>query len=283
VRPDFFDIVEHAKSRGFVYRVYTNGIGLTADKVRRLAALDPLTVELSIFSADPAVHDAITRVPGSFHRLLRGVRQLKEAGLRVYLKTVVMKPNVAGLADLRKLGRELDVFTHIFSCEVSPRIDGDPHRPSAYQLDEDELYAYLAHDTWRKQLLPLAEGHPEDVARQRQSGGPAVNGGCIDPYGTLFPCIAFRVPLGNVRERAFRDVWFAPRPAIRELMAIQSYADLPECRSCELNGFCNRCHGDAMLERKGDWQNCRPRARRIAAAERKLYQLLSKEAMPRHG
>jgi radical SAM protein with 4Fe4S-binding SPASM domain len=283
VRADFFDIVEHARARGFVYRIYTNGIGLTEKRVQRLAELDPLTVELSIFSADPAIHDAITRVPGSFQRLLRGVRQLKDAGLRVYLKTVVMKPNVAGLADLRKLGQELAVFTHIFSCEVSPRIDGDPHRPTAYQLSEEELYEYLAHDTWRKQLAALPAGSPEDVAHQRQSCGPAINGGCIDPYGNLFPCIAFRVPLGNVRERSFRDVWYAPPPAIRDLMAIQTYADLPECRSCELNGFCNRCHGDNQLQRGDDWKACHPRARKVASAERRLYQVLAKEGMTRHG
>ena len=73
VRRDFFDIVEHARQRGFVYRVYTNGIGLTEERARRLAALEPLTVELSIFSADAAVHDAITRVPGSFDRLIAAV------------------------------------------------------------------------------------------------------------------------------------------------------------------------------------------------------------------
>jgi radical SAM protein with 4Fe4S-binding SPASM domain len=283
VRSDFFEIVEHAKARGFVYRVYTNGIGLTEKRVRRLAELDPLTVELSIFSADPAVHDAITRVPGSFARLLRGVRQLKEAGLRVYLKTVVMKPNVAGLAEIRQLGRDLDVFTHLFTCEVSPRIDGDPHRPAEYQLNEEELYAYLSNETWRKQLSPLPAGNPEEVAHQRQSCGPAVNGGCIDPYGNLFPCVAFRVPLGNVRERSLRDVWFSPPPAIRDLMAIETYADLPECRSCELNGFCNRCHGDNMLERDGDWKACHPRARMVATAERRLYQLLTKQGMRPNG
>src|SRR4029453_6908560 len=124
VRPDFFDIAEHARRRGFVYRVFTNGIGLTEAKVERLALREPLTVELSIFSADPKVHDAITRVPGSYRRLMAAIERLQRHGLRVYLKPVVMKPTLAGLAQLDRLGRELGVFTHTYSCEVSPRIDG---------------------------------------------------------------------------------------------------------------------------------------------------------------
>jgi radical SAM protein with 4Fe4S-binding SPASM domain len=277
VRPDFFDIAEHARRRGFAYRVFTNGIGLTEAKVERLAALEPLTVELSIFSADPEVHDRITRVPGSFKRLMAAIERLQHHGLRVYLKTVVMKPNVDGLAELDRLGRDLGVFTHTYSCEVSPRIDGavprDGHIPQEYQLDADELFRYLRDSTWSEQLDPQ-EGRPEDVARQRGTCGPATNGCCIDPYGNVFPCVAFRVPIGNVRQTSFRELWMAPPPAIRDLLSVQRYADLPECSSCELVGFCNRCHGDNRLERgEGEWKRCHERARTLAGAQRRLYQI----------
>jgi radical SAM protein with 4Fe4S-binding SPASM domain len=274
VRSDFFDIVEHARRRGFVYRIYTNGIGLTEERIRRLAALEPLTVELSVLSADPAEHDRITRVPGSFRRLMKNVRRLKEHGLRVYLKTTVMKPNFKGLVAVRQLGRDLEVFHHTFSCEVSPRINGEIRHPLQYQLDEEELVQYMASDAWQKEPQPLPPGPPEEVAKQRQTCGPAVNGCCIDPYGNVFPCVAFRIPIGNVREQPFKDLWYAPPPPIKKLLSVQTYADLPECRSCELVGFCSRCHGDNLLERGGDWEACHERARKVASAERRVYQEL---------
>ncbi len=281
VRPDFFDIAEHARRRGFVYRIFTNGIGLTEAKVERLAALEPLTVELSIFSADPAVHDAITRVPGSFARLMAAIERLQRHGQRVYLKTVVMKPNRAGLAALDRLGRELGVFTHTYSCEVSPRIDGaaprDGHVPQEYQLGEEDLLRYLRESTWSEQLDPEL-GPPEEVARQRATCGPATNGCCIDPYGNVFPCVAFRVPIGNVRATPFRELWTAPPPAIRDLLSVQRYADLPECASCELVGFCTRCHGDNLLERgEVEWKRCHERARSLASAQRRLYKIRTAE------
>lgn len=276
VRRDFFDIVEHARRRGFVYRVYTNGIGLTEERARRLAALEPLTVELSIFSADAAVHDAITRVPGSFGRLIAAVHRLKSHGVRVYLKTVVMKPNLGSLPGVRTLARELDVFTHVFTCEVSPRIDGDIHGPSRYQLTEDELVELYSSDALPKENHDVFDGAPADIARERTTCGPAVNGGCIDPYGTVFPCIAFRVPMGNVRERSFRDIWEGPPAAIRDLLSVEHFSDLPECSSCELIGFCTRCHGDNLLERGGDWKACHTRARTMASAKERVYRIVAK-------
>ena len=274
VRRDFFEIAAHARARRFAFRIFTNGIGLTEERVRRIAELEPLTVELSVFSADPAVHDSITRVPGSFRRLLANVERLKAHGLRVYLKSTIIKPNAAGLVKLRQLGRDLGVFTHTFTCEISPRLDGDIHGPSRYQLDEDEMVEYLTSTAWSGEALDLLAGPPEEVARQRDTCGPAVNGCCIDPYGNVFPCVAFRVPIGNVREKPFRQLWYDPPPSIRDLLSVRTFADLPECRSCELVGFCKRCHGDNLLERDDhEWKRCQTRARTIARAEQRVYQI----------
>jgi radical SAM protein with 4Fe4S-binding SPASM domain len=277
VRPDFFDIAEHARRAGFVLRIFTNGLGLTEAKARRIAALDPLTVELSIFSADPAVHDGITRVPGSFRRLVRSIHLLKAEGIRVYLKSVMMKPNIDGLADLHRLGKELGVFSHTFSCEVSPRVNGDLLAPRAHQLDEDALVEYFRQPFFPASE-PFFEGASEDVAAQRGTCGPAQNGCCIDPYGNVYPCVAFRIPIGNVRETPLRELWHAPPPAIRDLLSVKKYADLPECSACDLVGFCSRCHGDNLLERgAGEWKACHPQARAVASAHRRVYQIRTAE------
>jgi radical SAM protein with 4Fe4S-binding SPASM domain len=275
VRPDLFDILGHAKRLGFAFRIYTNGMGLTEERVARLAALEPLTVELSLYAADPAVHDGITGVPGSFRRVVENVRRLTAHGLRVCLKTVVMKPNLGGLEATHRLGQELGVFTHMYGCELSPRITGDSHAPERYQLDQEELYEYLASPVWRQHLTPVPDDSPEAAARAHPACAPGVNGCCIDPYGTVFPCVALRVPMGNIRETSFRRLWTGLPVSLRAFLEPKTYADLPECRACELTPFCRRCHGDHLLEGAKDWRSCHVRARMSASAEHKLYRVRS--------
>jgi radical SAM protein with 4Fe4S-binding SPASM domain len=79
--------------------------------------------------------------------------------------------------------------------------------------------------------------------------------------------------MGNLRRQSFRDLWYGPPPAIRDLLAVEHYSDLPECKSCELIGFCSRCHGDNLLETGGDWKSCHKRARVVAAATARVYQI----------
>ena len=51
---------------------------------------------------------------------------------------------------------------------------------------------------------------------------------------------------GNVRERAFRDVW-ENSPWLREVRAIRR-RDLPTCKSCARISYCGRCHAQALVE-----------------------------------
>ncbi|HSC70106.1 MAG TPA: radical SAM protein, partial [Candidatus Methylomirabilis sp.] len=238
VRQDFFDIALHAKRRGFAFRIFTNGMGLTRERIERLAGLEPLTVEVSLYSADPDIHDGITGVPGSFDRLIENLSRLKAHGLRVYLKSIIMKPSLSGLERLHRLGKELDVFVHMYGCELSPRIAGEPHGPDRYQLDERELIDYFASPVWRKHLAPMPEGSPEQAAKRRPACAPGAIGCCVDPYGTVFPCVALRVPMGNIRERSFRALWTSMPPSILPFLSLETYADLPECRTCHLVDFC---------------------------------------------
>src|SRR5436189_66481 len=74
-------------------------------------------VDVSIYSADPAVHDAVTKVPGSLTRSLEGVALLRDAGLRVKLNCPIMTVNVAGYREVRALADRLGV-----PCGFDPMI-----------------------------------------------------------------------------------------------------------------------------------------------------------------
>src|SRR3990172_9052307 len=78
LRRDALDIVAHARSRGLSVTVFTTGTLLTPEAATRLADLHPLSVEVSIYSPQPEVHDRVTRIPGSHARSLRALRLLKE-------------------------------------------------------------------------------------------------------------------------------------------------------------------------------------------------------------
>jgi MoaA/NifB/PqqE/SkfB family radical SAM enzyme len=78
-------------------------------RARKLRELGVRKIQISIYSADPSIHDAITKVPGSLERSLRAIRLLQAAGLQVKLACPLMKQNMAAFREVQLLAEELGV------------------------------------------------------------------------------------------------------------------------------------------------------------------------------
>ena len=96
LHPEFWAIADEAASRGFALSVLTNGTLLTEAACDRLAAYPSLwALSLSVYGARAETHDAVTQGAGSFERTMAGARRLRDRGVRLGLKFIVMRANAA--------------------------------------------------------------------------------------------------------------------------------------------------------------------------------------------
>jgi MoaA/NifB/PqqE/SkfB family radical SAM enzyme len=101
LRKDFFEILEYARSLTFCIKLKTNAVLIREAQAARLRDLGVQSVQISIYSHRPEVHDAITKVRGSLQRSIRAVRFLKSQGLRVILANVLMTENMQDYRGVR--------------------------------------------------------------------------------------------------------------------------------------------------------------------------------------
>ena len=99
-------------------------LGAADPRPERIAALQPFEIEISLHGDNPATHDAVTRVPGSFERLLQAFGDLKELRQRVKLKTPVTRQNQEQLKGIRAIGDRFG-FNVMVDLVITPRDDGD--------------------------------------------------------------------------------------------------------------------------------------------------------------
>src|SRR5947207_10782096 len=95
LRKDLFELVEHARRLHFDVRLKSNALLVTPEKAARLRTLGVRQVDISIYSADPAVHDRVTKIPGSLERSLQGAVMLRDAGGAVALNCAATKQTAA--------------------------------------------------------------------------------------------------------------------------------------------------------------------------------------------
>jgi radical SAM protein with 4Fe4S-binding SPASM domain len=237
LRKDFLHLVAHARQLRFAVKVYSNALKLDEELARELGRLAVQEVQISLYSHEPSKHDAVTRVPGSYDKVVAATRALRQNGVRVLLKTPLMRANAAELSEYIALAASLDA-EYAFDPHLSPREDGD-FAPRGLAIDKQTFLAV------RRDSRLRGPGVPSRALGDRPCGacGSSVH---IEANGELRPCAQWSVPTGQVRSEPVASAWRqdAAALAIREL----TWQALPGCRVCDLRDHCQRCFADAQAE-----------------------------------
>jgi radical SAM protein with 4Fe4S-binding SPASM domain len=246
MRRDFFEILEHARARTFCVKLKTNGVLIRKKEAERLRELGVETVQISIYSHRAEVHDAITKMPGSFRQSIDAVRFLRMQGLTVTMANVLMTQNASDYMSVRALAAELDAkFT--IDPTITPMMDGDK---SILNLNVEQ--AALQEVFRNEALVGNVEefcAPPQGVDEEALDMLPCSAGhtACyVSPYGDVYPCVQFPLPTGNVRQTKFVDIW-RDSPQFKEVRSI-TLRDMPSCSKCAHGGTCTRCPGLAYME-----------------------------------
>jgi radical SAM protein with 4Fe4S-binding SPASM domain len=244
LRPDFFDIVAHARALGFDVKVKTNGILLREREARRLRELGVRQVQISVYSHVAAVHDAITKVPGSLERSLTAIRLLRAQGVRVLIANVLMKQNADDYAGVQVLARDLGAeFT--LDPTITPRMDGDVSILTLRAPQTHLLRLYTDKSLVGDSFSAPPRAVDEDVLDEAPCS--AGHTACyVSPYADVYPCVQFPLPSGNLRRQTFAEIW-QHSPQLTEVRGIRM-RDLPTCSTCSLMPGCTRCPGLAYME-----------------------------------
>lgn len=238
LRRDFLELVEYARERMFMVKVFTNGLNVSQELAERLAELAVHEVQISVYSHRAEVHDWITGVEGSHERTVAGIRHLRKAGIQVLIKTPIFAVNADEVSEYIAFSEALDVH-YALDRDVKPRETGD-RDPQGLEPSHAQLMGALRHPELAPLVKKLAprplESHPCGACRTMT----------VEANGEVRACAALTVPLGNALEEgvvhSYRDG--DTSRFIRRL----TWGDLVGCRDCDLMIECARCYSDARFE-----------------------------------
>src|ERR1700732_743518 len=247
MRRDFFEILEYARLRTFCIKLKTNGILIRKKEADRIKALGVESVQISIYSHIPEIHDAITKLPGSLEQSIEAIRRLRAHGIQVTMANVLMVQNANDYAGVRALAAELGA-QFIMDPTITPMMDGDRSILNL-NIDETALREVLRNESLTGTSIEEFCAPPQGPDADALDMLPCSAGhtACyVSPYGDVYPCVQFPLPSGNVRRTKFVDIW-RDSPQLKEVRSI-TLRDMPSCSQCAHGATCTRCPGLAYLE-----------------------------------
>lgn len=265
MRPDLFELLDHARSQSVTAALATNGTLIDATIAAGLAAAGISRVSVSLDGASARTHDTFRGLDGSFDQAVRGIQHLRQAGVQVQINVTMTKRNQADAAAMVELVRSLDACAlHVFllvpvGCGVELPEDV---RLEAAQVERLlTLFDQLAgeHDLEiRATCAPQAQRIRMQRARARQRQGlPPAPGlapsskGClaggsivfVDAVGKVFPCGYMPVPIGSIREQTLATIvkGSAVLASLRDITRLEG-----RCHGCEFAPVCGGCRARAL-------------------------------------
>jgi MoaA/NifB/PqqE/SkfB family radical SAM enzyme len=196
---DFDALVEAIDPNKFYINVDTNGWFLNDEKAKHLFDIGVDRIQLSIDSLDPKEHDDFRRAPGSHERAMKSIDSALNAGLEIFIQTVVIRSRLYSqeFEDFVKYFNDRGIT--VFITYAKPVGAWEGHYEELVTM-EDINYVRELEKT-KNLCTHLTPAYGRDL------GCIAVKGMIsVTQYGDVLPCPYIHTSIGNVFEEPLKDV-----------------------------------------------------------------------------
>jgi len=227
LHPKFKEIFKIAQKHRYIVSVKTNGTLINDDIATFFERSKPEMIDVSIYSADSQEHDAVTCVKGSFKSSVKGLKILKDHGVKCKIMTPVVK-GVSKWKDVYSLARSLGV-SWSSSANIFPSFDKRPAVEELVNLRKD-------HMEFLKFVQELEDQKREVVDNSCYKGCSAgLTKVSVDYDFNLKSCLAFANSIGKYSVGNGQELIIESRKKLEQLVEIS------ECRECPYVKICSPC------------------------------------------
>lgn len=271
MNPNLRLFIELCRENNFSVNLLSNLTRLTDDMIREFIKTPLLSVQTSLYSMTPEIHDAITGVRGSFDKTKRAIVFLHEHDIPMQINCPIMKQNKDTYRDVlnwaQSMNIEADSDYLLFGC-----FDGSCKNLQC-RLGLNEIEEIIKYE---KRISGQDKGSSRPLALQDHICPVCLSSFCVSHTGDVYPCEGWQsLILGDIKDTPLLEIW-EESPQIRELRNL-TLEDFPTCRSCEDKDYCSICLiRNANESIRGSYKDVNPFFCRIAGMKRRLAEVLVK-------
>jgi 12,18-didecarboxysiroheme deacetylase len=264
LRPDLLELAQYATDKRMRAVISTNGILITSEIAARLQKVGLSYVGVSLDGLEKT-HDRFRGKKGAYAAALAGIRNCRDAGIKVGIRFTVNKHNLPDVGAMFDLLREEKIerlcFYHLVYTGRASKLRKEDltHEETRKLLDlimretkkmfddgiQPEILTVDNHADGPYLYLKLREENPAragDVLEllQMNEGNSSGHGiGCISWDGEVYADQFWRnKPLGNIRQKPFSEIWLDEKNELLSKLKRKKKYVKGRCAQCRWLDVC---------------------------------------------
>jgi len=249
LRDDFAQAYTSARRLGMIVTVFTNGSLVRPQHLEAFGEYPPHEVEVTLYGATEETYERVTGVPGSYWSVRRGIEQLLGAGVRVGLKSMILRDNVHEIETMAELARDLNVRYRVDPL-VTARLDGnraplagrvEPEFAAELETSVGEWALNMARFLGRQRVAAGLDPVPPERMFRCGAGQASFH---LDPAGSMHPCLMSPSIGCDTLSGGFQAAWESTKAAVDGA----TWTEGGRCAGCPMVLVCGYCPGLMVLE-----------------------------------
>lgn len=253
---DIVKMLRYCREKDLMISLLTNLTYMRDDLVPILKEVNVSLVQVSLYSMDPAIHDTITTVKGSFAKTKAAIEKLHEADVPVQISCPLMKANKEGYDKVLKYAKSLRMSAQTDYIMMGESNFDTSNLANRLSLDEtakviEDILEYdQDYQQEMEEIEPVSTIDMEEYKNMPLCGA-GINDLCVTINGDIYPCSGWQAyVVGNVFRNSLRDIW-EKSPMLEAVRKVKR-KDFPKCLSCAARDYCNMCLVRNFNESHGD-------------------------------
>jgi radical SAM protein with 4Fe4S-binding SPASM domain len=241
---NFCDFLRKAKEYDFSINILSNLTLLNDEIIAGMTANRLSSVQVSLYSMKPEIHDAITKLPGSFEKTKNAILRLIEDDIPLQISCPTMKQNKNCYADVLHWAydKKIRVITDYIMMARYDHSTGNLDNRLSLDETGHVINDIISNDTdYQKEILAadIAASDSRDISNDIVCG-VCVSSICMVANGNVYPCPSWQdYVCGNIQETPLQEIW-NNSPKVKYLRGLRK-KNFPNCLSCANKSFCAMC------------------------------------------
>ncbi len=212
LRDDIYELITYVDKRKALPILFTNGLLLTEENIKKLVDAGLYSLFVSIDSAIPDEHDQLRGKEGLFEAAIKGIKKMKDRGGFVGMSSYATRSSTEkGMyKKLYLLGKKLGV-ENLILFDAVPTGSMLNNTSEMLTPEQHEELRKFSSNVFKQKEVPQFNSQSWQNSIEGYLGGI----GClavnlqyyVSAYGDVSPCDFTPLSFGNIKNKTLKDIW----------------------------------------------------------------------------